>query len=124
LSAATIRNVMADLSDSGFLDQPHTSAGRVPTPEAYRYYVEQISGRAQISAAEQDKIAGSFTGVGDVQEFLERTSHVLSLISSGGSPSSVPNMTGLWARWRSCTKAERWRASSRRSRCMWRASRT
>jgi len=66
LSAATIRNVMADLSDSGFLDQPHTSAGRVPTPEAYRYYVEQISGRAQISAAEQDKIAGSFTGVGDV----------------------------------------------------------
>jgi heat-inducible transcriptional repressor len=83
LSAATIRNVMADLSDSGFLDQPHTSAGRVPTPEAYRYYVEQISGRAQISAAEQDKIAGSFTGVGDVQEFLERTSHVLSLISSG-----------------------------------------
>src|SRR5438270_2447621 len=83
LSAATIRNVMADLSDSGFLDQPHTSAGRVPTPEAYRYYVEQISGRAQISVAEQDKIAGSFTGVGDVQEFLERTSHVLSLISSG-----------------------------------------
>src|SRR5579864_7987055 len=72
LSAATIRNVMADLSDGGFLDQPHTSAGRVPTPEAYRYYVEQISGRAQISAAEQDKIAGSFTGVGDVQEFLER----------------------------------------------------
>src|SRR5437764_14048524 len=83
LSPASIRNVMADLSDSGFLDQPHTSAGRVPTPEAYRYYVEQISGRAQISAAEQDKIAGSFTGVGDVQEFLERTSHVLSLISSG-----------------------------------------
>src|SRR4051812_5179820 len=83
LSAATIRNVMADLSDGGFLDQPHTSAGRVPTPEAYRYYVEQISGRAQISAAEQDKIAGSFEGVGDVQEFLERTTHVLSLISSG-----------------------------------------
>ncbi len=83
LSAATIRNVMADLSDSGFLDQPHTSAGRIPTPEAYRYYVEQISGRTQISNAEQDKIAGSFAGVGDVQEFLERTSHVLSLISSG-----------------------------------------
>ena len=83
LSAATIRNVMSDLSESGYLDQPHTSAGRIPTPEAYRYYVEQISGRAQISTADQDKIAGSFAGVGDVQEFLERTSHVLSLISSG-----------------------------------------
>src|SRR6267154_3991784 len=83
LSPASIRNVMADLSEAGYLEQPHTSAGRVPTPEAYRYYVEQISGRAQISVAEQDKIAGSFTGVGDVQEFLERTSHVLSLISSG-----------------------------------------
>src|SRR5205085_1149217 len=83
LSAATIRNVMADLSEVGYLDQPHTSAGRIPTPEAYRYYVEQISGRAQVSTADQAKIAGSFAGVGDVQEFLERTSHVLSLISSG-----------------------------------------
>jgi len=46
LSPATIRNVMADLSDAGYLDQPHTSAGRIPTTEAYRYYVEQISGEA------------------------------------------------------------------------------
>ncbi|MGB2603294.1 MAG: heat-inducible transcription repressor HrcA, partial [Candidatus Sulfotelmatobacter sp.] len=38
LSPATIRNVMADLSDAGFLEQRHTSSGRVPTPEAYRYY--------------------------------------------------------------------------------------
>ena len=44
LSAATIRNVMADLSDAGFLEQPHTSAGRIPTAEAYRYYVEQLTG--------------------------------------------------------------------------------
>src|SRR5579859_4881099 len=44
LSPATIRNVMADLADGGFLEQPHTSAGRVPTSQAYRYYVDQISG--------------------------------------------------------------------------------
>ena len=49
LSPATIRNVMADLADAGFLEQPHTSAGRVPTAEAYRYYVEQITGNARIS---------------------------------------------------------------------------
>ncbi|MCZ6748234.1 MAG: hypothetical protein O7D96_02995, partial [SAR324 cluster bacterium] len=40
LSPATIRNTMADLSDLGFLEQPHTSAGRVPTDKAYRFYVD------------------------------------------------------------------------------------
>ena len=83
LSPATIRNVMSDLADSGFLDQPHTSAGRIPTAEAYRYYVEQISGTARLSPADEEMISGSFQGVGDVDEFLERTSHVLSLVSSG-----------------------------------------
>jgi heat-inducible transcriptional repressor len=83
LSPASIRNVMADLADAGFLDQPHTSAGRVPTPHAYRYYVEQISGKAQLSPEDQNRISGLFEGVGDVQEFVERTSRVLSLVSSG-----------------------------------------
>jgi heat-inducible transcriptional repressor len=83
LSPATIRNVMADLADSGFLEQPHTSAGRVPTPQAYRYYVDQISGRAIISPADQTLISDTLQGTVDVQEFLERTSHVLSLVSSG-----------------------------------------
>ena len=83
LSAATIRNVMADLTDAGFLEQPHTSAGRVPTPEAYRYYVEQLSGEAHISPANEGMITDTLAGVSDVQEFMERTSHVLSLISHG-----------------------------------------
>jgi heat-inducible transcriptional repressor len=83
LSAATIRNVMADLADAGLLDQPHTSAGRVPTAEAYRYYVEQLSGKAHLSHSDEGKITESFRGVADVQEFMERTSHVLSLVSSG-----------------------------------------
>jgi heat-inducible transcriptional repressor len=83
LSAATIRNVMADLADAGFLEQPHTSAGRVPTAEAYRYYVEQLSGEAHLSHENQSIIQDTLTGITDVQEFLERTSHVLSLISHG-----------------------------------------
>jgi heat-inducible transcriptional repressor len=83
LSAATIRNVMADLADAGFLEQPHTSAGRVPTAEAYRYYVEQLSGEAHLSHENQSIIQDTLTGVSDVQEFMERTSHVLSLISHG-----------------------------------------
>jgi heat-inducible transcriptional repressor len=81
LSAATIRNVMADLTDAGYLEQPHTSAGRVPTPEAYRYYVEQLSGEAHLSRENESIIQDTLTGVADVQEFMERTSHVLSLIS-------------------------------------------
>src|SRR5215472_6732886 len=81
LSPATIRNVMADLADAGFLGQPHTSAGRVPTAEAYRYYVEQLSGEAHLSQENESIIQDTLSGVTDVQEFMERTSHVLSLIS-------------------------------------------
>jgi heat-inducible transcriptional repressor len=81
LSPATIRNVMADLADAGFLEQPHTSAGRVPSSDAYRYYVEQLSGKARLSHEDETMIQGSLHGISDVQEFMERTSHVLSLIS-------------------------------------------
>lgn len=83
LSPATIRNVMAELVELGYLEQPHTSAGRVPTPEAYRYFVEQISGKAHLSRADEGLIQGSFHGITEVQEFMERTSHVLSLVSHG-----------------------------------------
>jgi heat-inducible transcriptional repressor len=72
---------MADLSDAGYLEQPHTSAGRVPTTEGYRYYVEQITGNAQLAPQEENMISESLAGITDVQEFMERTSHVLSLIS-------------------------------------------
>jgi heat-inducible transcriptional repressor len=72
---------MADLSDAGLLEQPHTSAGRVPTPEAYRYYVEQLTGEAHLSHENQAIIEDAFHGISDAQEFMERTSHVLSLVS-------------------------------------------
>jgi heat-inducible transcriptional repressor len=81
LSAATIRNVMADLSDAGLLEQPHTSAGRIPTASAYRYYVKNLTGEAQLAPAEEGMIKETFHGITDVQEFMERTSHVLSFLS-------------------------------------------
>src|SRR5919197_6355857 len=81
ISSATIRNVMADLTDSGYLEQPHTSAGRIPTAEAFRFYVSQLTGKTQLSDADTSMIQGCFRGVSDVQEFMERTSHVLSLVS-------------------------------------------
>jgi len=90
LSAASIRNVMADLADAGFLEQPHTSAGRVPTPKAYRYYVKQLTGEARLSPADEGLIQGNLQGLQDVQEFMERTSHVLSLISHGVGVTVTP----------------------------------
>ncbi|HVZ19226.1 MAG TPA: heat-inducible transcriptional repressor HrcA [Terriglobales bacterium] len=82
LSPASIRNVMSDLTDAGYLEQPHTSAGRVPTAEAYRYYVTQIATKSRsISNVDQGMIDQNLRGAGDLQQFMERTSHVLSLIS-------------------------------------------
>src|ERR1700716_2687522 len=81
LSPATIRNVMADLSEAGFLEQTHSSSGRIPTTDAYRYYVEQMTGTAKLAPQEESMISESLAGITDVQEFMERTSHVLSLIS-------------------------------------------
>jgi heat-inducible transcriptional repressor len=90
LSAASIRNVMADLADAGFLEQPHTSAGRVPTTKAYRYYVKQLTGEARLSPADEGLIQDNLQGLQDVQEFMERTSHVLSLISHGVGVTVTP----------------------------------
>src|SRR5271156_6221411 len=86
MSAATIRNVMAALGEAGLLEQPHTSAGRCPTAAAFRLYVEQLNGGTKPIALTQerrDQIEDSFAGVSSRQQFLERTSHVLALISSG-----------------------------------------
>lgn len=86
MSSATIRNVMATLSEAGLLDQPHTSAGRIPTAKAFRFYVEQLSGASRqlpLAPAQQEQIDDSFAGINSSQQFLERTSHVLALISSG-----------------------------------------
>src|SRR5271165_2285240 len=95
MSSATIRNVMASLADADLLDQPHTSAGRIPSAKAFRFYVEQLNGMAMAKSASagglvigltqerREQIEDSFTGVSSRQQFLERTSHVLALISKG-----------------------------------------
>jgi len=89
MSAATIRNEMAELADAGLLEQPHTSAGRVPSAQAFRMYVEQLNGGAAaglpgLSRAQvHSQIDSGFAGVAGTQALLERTSHVLAMLSSG-----------------------------------------
>lgn len=100
LSSATLRNVMAVLGDAGLLEQPHTSAGRIPTAAAFRFYVEQLTQTTRLAAGQQvssaithgptiltderlGQIDESFSGVTSSHEYLERTSHVLALLSRG-----------------------------------------
>jgi heat-inducible transcriptional repressor len=98
MSSATIRNVMADLREAGLLEQPHTSAGRIPTPQAFRFYVEQLSGVSRLTAGtlpqeQREQIEDSYSGVNSSQQFLERTSHVLAMISSGVGVALASNVT-------------------------------
>lgn len=79
VSSATIRNVMADLEEMGLLQQPHTSAGRVPTEKGLRLYLDSIIEFQQLEAKEQNLIRKAFQeSTTDFKELLRRTSHVLS----------------------------------------------
>src|SRR5450631_2406528 len=60
LSSATIRNVMSDLEEQGFLYQPHTSAGRVPTASGYRFFAQQIVLSARLSPEDEERIRSEF----------------------------------------------------------------
>ena len=83
LSPATIRNVMADLEDGGFLYQPHTSAGRVPTASAYRFFVEQVAAPATATPEDRQWIRRELETAETPEAVMERASHVLSAVSRG-----------------------------------------
>ncbi len=83
LSPATIRNVMADLEDGGYLYQPHTSAGRVPTASAYRFFVEQVAAPATASPEDRLWIKRELESAETPEAVMERASHVLSAVSRG-----------------------------------------
>jgi heat-inducible transcriptional repressor len=83
LSSATIRNVMADLEDGGFLYQPHTSAGRVPTAAAYRFFAQEIATQATLSVHDRDWIRGQMSSAKTTEEITERAGHVLAEVSNG-----------------------------------------
>src|SRR6201981_1357959 len=83
LSSATIRNIMADLEDGGFLYQPHTSAGRVPTSAAYRFFAHEIASQATMSVDDRDWIKREMGGAKTAAEITERAGHVLAEVSNG-----------------------------------------
>jgi heat-inducible transcriptional repressor len=87
LSSATIRNVMGELEEMGMLEQPHTSAGRVPTDRGYRFYVDNLLGVLSISNDDLHRIGSEF-GLGPIEtgetpdRLMERTSQLLSALSN------------------------------------------
>src|SRR6202158_357388 len=83
LSTATIRSVMADLEDGGYLYQPHTSAGRVPTAAAYRFFAQEIASQATLSVQDREWIGREMAGGSTPAEFTERAGHVLAEVSKG-----------------------------------------
>ena len=88
LSSATVRNTMAELAEAGMLEQPHTSAGRVPTAPAFRLHVEQIRGENRLMPRllpepSRTRIDTHLQGIAGAEAFLERTPQVLATLSSG-----------------------------------------
>src|SRR3989441_11570422 len=80
-SPATIRNVMADLEDDGYLAQPHTSAGRIPSEKGYRFYVHNLPDSSKVSKSDERYISRMLAESDTPEDVMSRASFVLSTIS-------------------------------------------
>ncbi|MCL4855394.1 MAG: heat-inducible transcription repressor HrcA, partial [Bryobacteraceae bacterium] len=90
LSPASIRNVMADLCDEGYLAQPHTSAGRVPTAKAYESYVRSIAER-RVLRAELQRIRAELSRLDTMEDRVELSSHILTEMTRNvGIAAAIP----------------------------------
>ena len=91
ISPATVRNTMVDLTDSGYLRQPHTSAGRAPTEEGYRFFVRQLMGHTDLPANTQRTISHQFYQTGqDINRWLRLAASVLANQSQAASLVTSP----------------------------------
>src|ERR1700712_4366726 len=95
LSPATIRNVMADLTEAGLLFAPHTSAGRLPTDRGLRLFVDGLLQFGDISAAEREQVSAALEAKGrSLQEPLGEVSSMLSGLSSAAGLVLAPKSDG------------------------------
>ena len=82
VSSATIRNILAELEQEGYLYQPHTSGGRIPTDKAYRYYVDYLAHVQKMAARERQMIEQQYEArVSEVNNMLVQTSRLLAMLS-------------------------------------------
>jgi heat-inducible transcriptional repressor len=81
LSPATIRNIMSDLEEAGYLTQPHTSAGRVPSERGYRFYVDNLAESGKLSKSDERYVSRMLAESETPEDVMARASYVLSTIS-------------------------------------------
>lgn len=93
LSAATIRNEMGDLEDMGFLVQPHTSAGRIPTGRGFRFYVDSLMNRYRMTADEIEQLRGAMLHkIRELDKIVKDVSAAFSNITNLPTVGMVPTM--------------------------------
>ena len=93
VSPATIRNDMAVLEEQGYITQPHTSAGRVPTDKGYRLFVDRLSQIKPLSAAERRAIETFLAGAVDLDDVLHRTVRLLAQLTRHVAVVQYPSLT-------------------------------
>lgn len=90
LSPASVRNAMADLVEEGYLSQPHTSAGRLPTEKAFRCYVQSLAA-GRMPAADAQRVRAEFSEVDNMEARIQRCSHILTeLTRNVGIAAALP----------------------------------
>ena len=93
VSPATIRNDMAVLEEQGYIVQPHTSAGRIPTEHGYRLFVDRLSGVKPLSAAERRAIETFLAGAYDLDDVVMRTVRLLAQLTRQVAVVQYPSLT-------------------------------
>src|SRR5262249_54076456 len=93
LSPATIRNIMSDLEDEGYLSQPHTSAGRIPSEKGYRFYVDNLVDSGKLSKSDERYISRVLSESENPEDVMSRASVVLSTISKNVGIVVAPPMS-------------------------------
>jgi heat-inducible transcriptional repressor len=93
VSPATIRNDMAVLEEQGYIAQPHTSAGRIPTDKGYRLFVDRLSGVKPLSAAERRAIETFLAGAYDLDDVVMRTVRLLAQLTRQVAVVQYPSLT-------------------------------
>ncbi|MBI2265594.1 MAG: heat-inducible transcription repressor HrcA [Armatimonadetes bacterium] len=91
--AASVRSVMAELESLGYLYQPHTSAGRIPTDKGYRFFVDFLMGKERLTAQERHEIRTNLEAyTSEIETFIERVAKTLASISHCASMILVPRL--------------------------------
>lgn len=96
VSPATVRNEMNALTQMGYLRQPHTSAGRIPSPKAMKFYIDQLMEEKRLSVAEEVKVKEDVKTKEDIDELLDEATHELAQMTKSLAVATIDDNDKLW----------------------------